>query len=55
MPKQNDAAYYAKRADDARAMAERATTPAARTIHLALAAKHDAKALAASSRGDDKA
>jgi hypothetical protein len=45
MPEPTDRQYHAKRAEDSREMAERAATPAARTIHLALAGEHDAKAL----------
>jgi hypothetical protein len=55
MPEPTDRQYYAKRAEDSREMAERAATPAARTIHLALAAEHDAKALEAITGAEDRA
>ncbi|WP_332803697.1 hypothetical protein [Sphingomonas sp. RT2P30] len=44
MPKQIDREYFASRAVKARAMAELATTPAARSIHLELAADYDQRA-----------
>jgi hypothetical protein len=36
-----DREYFERRADEERARAERATSPAAAEVHLALAAKYD--------------
>ncbi|WP_140847347.1 hypothetical protein [Sphingomonas glacialis] len=44
MPEPTDGRYFEYRAAQAREMAERATSPAARRIHLELAADYDQKA-----------
>lgn len=45
-----DSTYFAEHAAKARELAERATAPRARTIHLEMAADYDARAARAAAR-----